>query len=70
MGHAKPLSDAALSSHITTDEEKIVARGLGESIRIGQEEKTPTVNEEAELKGTYQLLCHGIRDANVRPRTC
>lgn len=50
LGRGKPLSNAALSSNITTAKEKAEARDLGESIQKVHEKKEPLEEKGAEHK--------------------
>ena len=56
MGRGRPLPDAALSSHITTEKEKAEARALRERIRNERLEKERARKNEDNLEGTYTML--------------
>ena len=58
MGRGRPLPDAPLSSHITTEKEKAEARALRERIRKEREEKERASKNDDKLEGTYTML-HG-----------
>ena len=61
MGRGRPLPDAALSTHITTEKEKAGARALREGTHMEPEDKERVEKGGDKLEGTYTVLHEDIR---------
>ena len=63
LGRGMPVSNAALSSNMTTAKEKAEARDLGESIQKVHEKKEPLVEKGAEHKSMWGFSpCNSYTD--------